>query len=647
MIIRKLRASFGCLENEELKLKEGLNIIEAANESGKSTWCAFLRCMLYGVDSSQRERGGVKPDKLRFAPWSGAPMEGEAELEYRGMSVTLRRGTKNPAAPLREFSATYTGTDEPAAFLRPTDAGEQLTGVTESVFERTAFIRQAGMGVGANPELEKRIASLLSSGEEDASYTEADERLRAWQRRRRFRNRGHLPELEGEIDDVRGRLAAIEKATRELGELEDMGESCRLRRDHLAERLERERRERRDEALRRLADMRAQMRKREEDAASQRDERARLRDSLDASRFAPAEPPAARQRAEREAREAERLRQQAAGRSLTWLWAGLLTLALAALALRFLPAAAGIAGWATVCAGALGVLAAGAALADWLLRRRRRKAGAACAALLADCGAASPEDVRAAAEEYGALWERCRAAEAAAEKLRLDAETLTKQQKDLEEKILGDALGGGEETGTAQALADAERELAGLRETCAMAKGRLDTLGDKLVLESRLESLEEQRALEERRYKALELALEALREANTELQNRFSPALAQRTAQLYARLTDGRYGEVTLDRELSAMLRRRGDTLPHESAFLSQGACDQLYLALRLALCEMALPGEEKCPLILDDALVSFDDARMALALELLRELARERQIILFTCQSREGKYIRAHAEKA
>ena len=39
---------------------------------------------------------------------------------------------------------------------------------------------------------------------------------------------------------------------------------------------------------------------------------------------------------------------------------------------------------------------------------------------------------------------------------------------------------------------------------------------------------------------------------------------------------------------------------------------------------------------VLDDALANFDDSRAALALECLEELGEERQILLFTCHSRE-----------
>ena len=51
-------------------------------------------------------------------------------------------------------------------------------------------------------------------------------------------------------------------------------------------------------------------------------------------------------------------------------------------------------------------------------------------------------------------------------------------------------------------------------------------------------------------------------------------------------------------------------------------------------MCRLCLP--EKPPLVLDDALCAFDDERLTLALQLLRELGQEQQILLFTCHTRE-----------
>ena len=59
---------------------------------------------------------------------------------------------------------------------------------------------------------------------------------------------------------------------------------------------------------------------------------------------------------------------------------------------------------------------------------------------------------------------------------------------------------------------------------------------------------------------------------------------------------------------------------------------------MRLAVCELVLPAEEPCPLVLDDALANFDDGRCGLALEALARLGEERQILLFTCHSREAR---------
>ena len=199
MMIKKLDATFGRLDGESLELHEGFNVISAPNESGKSTWCAFIRAMLYGVDSSERQKAGFLPDKMRYAPWSGAAMQGSMQIESDGNDITVVRTTKTASAPMREFSAVYTGTNTPVEGLNGANAGEALTGVSRDVFRRSAFIEQGAVAVTHSAELEKRIGAIVSAGDEDCSYTEADERLRQWQRKRRFNRYGRLPELEDEL----------------------------------------------------------------------------------------------------------------------------------------------------------------------------------------------------------------------------------------------------------------------------------------------------------------------------------------------------------------------------------------------------------------------------------------------------------------
>ena len=144
---------------------------------------------------------------------------------------------------------------------------------------------------------------------------------------------------------------------------------------------------------------------------------------------------------------------------------------------------------------------------------------------------------------------------------------------------------------------------------------------------------------------ALTAALDELALADEEMRSEFSPALAKSAASVLSRLTGGAYTELTLDRELNALVRCAGEPVLHESAFLSRGTADQLYLALRLALCDMLLGGENPCPIVLDDALINFDDARMGHALDYLAEIAQHRQILLFSCHSREKRYIQTKNE--
>ena len=77
----------------------------------------------------------------------------------------------------------------------------------------------------------------------------------------------------------------------------------------------------------------------------------------------------------------------------------------------------------------------------------------------------------------------------------------------------------------------------------------------------------------------------------------------------------------------------RGNPTVEAEVWLADGTIDQLYLALRLAVAEELTP---EAPLVLDDALVRFDDGRMAQALKILKEMAKNKQVICFTCQNRE-----------
>ena len=115
--------------------------------------------MLYGIDTAQRGRAGKKPDKVLYAPWSGSPMAGTMEITFGGKDITLLRSTRIPSAPMRVFSAVYSRSGQPVLDLTGENAGETLTGASLPVFERTAFIGPAGLGVSRRlPRQTRRFA---------------------------------------------------------------------------------------------------------------------------------------------------------------------------------------------------------------------------------------------------------------------------------------------------------------------------------------------------------------------------------------------------------------------------------------------------------------------------------------------------------
>ena len=91
----------------------------------------------------------------------------------------------------------------------------------------------------------------------------------------------------------------------------------------------------------------------------------------------------------------------------------------------------------------------------------------------------------------------------------------------------------------------------------------------------------------------------------------------------------GRGGGFVTAQALLIAIRDMGEECPVEA--LSEGARDQLYLALRIAAVETYAAQAEPLPFIADDLLVHFDDTRAAAAIALLADLGRTTQVILFT----------------
>ena len=136
------------------------------------------------------------------------------------------------------------------------------------------------------------------------------------------------------------------------------------------------------------------------------------------------------------------------------------------------------------------------------------------------------------------------------------------------------------------------------------------------------------------RYVRLRLAAEVLRGAIQRRREQSQGPVLARASELFRDLTLGSFAglRVDFDEEGEAVLvglRPGGQTVSVTG--MSDGTCDQLYLALRLASLETYLADREPLPVVVDDILIQFDDRRAAAALEALVELSRKTQVLFFT----------------
>lgn len=636
MTINKLTASFGKLNGESLELTDGLNVICAPNESGKSTWCAFIRAMLYGIDSAERQKAGHLPDKLRYAPWSGAAMQGEMELSAGGKDITITRTTKLKSAPMRELSAVYTGTNIPVEGLDAANAGEMLTGASREVFKRSAFVEQGSIVISSSPELEKRISAIVSTGDEDCSFTEADEQLRAWQRSRRYNRRGKLPELEERMAETKKRLAELDSLANESERLTQQLEQGRQNCRQLENAITESRKTARRDALSNLQNLRKELNAANEAHEKADDERDARRAALCGCVIGERLPDEVAAEVRADTEKCLELKEVSERRTSPFAAVLLLILALAVIASAIFIVPADFALYAFIAGGVLCLAALLLAIRYSKAKNAVSDAGRQRRILLSKYKAEDERGIKSCYEEFLKLFDELSAAEneekRTAQRL---AEMRTTQEK-TEAKTLQelDFSGGDNEA------SQLSRELSAAQRSCDMLsariseiKGRVDAMGDPLVLGSELNNMESLYAALQSEYDAIALAVDTLRAADADIQGRFSPELGKLAAHYMSVVTDGRYEGVLINRDFSAKTKLSGDTVPRETEYLSAGTLDLMYLAVRLAVCTLALPENSACPLILDDALVNFDAERTQQAMKLLREISKQRQVILFTCK--------------
>ena len=197
-------------------------------------------------------------------------------------------------------------------------------------------------------------------------------------------------------------------------------------------------------------------------------------------------------------------------------------------------------------------------------------------------------------------------------------------------------------TGLIEALESMNQRAGELAAVLAQAETERDFDRIKIEVQEVTTRLEEART----DFARLLLAKHMLEAAIATWESKRQPEVYLRASRLLSLMTEGRWTRVSLTREgtlevADALGRTR------QPVHLSLGTCQQLYLALRIALLTCADNVGRAIPILADDILVNFDEQRRLGAARALVELSEQRQVILFTCHEGVARALKKAAKQS
>lgn len=625
--------SFGKLSDVKIKLCDNFNVIYGQNESGKSTLIAFIRAMLYGLS----EKKNKTPDRIAYMPWDGSEAGGDMVLTCAGKKLRIHRtfDRNNHRKDQCQISDMIKGVELNLD-------GEDITGLTLSAFDSTVFIRQLSVTRVAdeNKDLYNKLVNMAQTGQEDTDAGNAliylEDRIKELSGRRKdvsinsvmerrnllerelnelIKQHQLMMEDESRLLDLKERLKVLED---EIDQLDKIKPSLMMldewERDFSKlkleiERLDGEIKELEKTSLNGYREELKQKQKKLDELLSQK------RSYVD-----------------------DQILKRYAGYSV-YLTLGIVLAAAGLLAAFLNPLF-------------FTFLAIGAIVAFVGYKGRNRY------------------------YQLIQMKQQAEDQEALAKQLILDIDSIKVLINETETR-LGQLRFAKDEK--KQRLQELKKRIDDLMDSLSAynmviewrysntSKGYdLDSImelssqkiKEKEMIISQIASIDERwkdgeifkripelrqeidlldRLIEKMNfeYKAFKLAYDVMRNCLEEVNTDFTPRLINRAGEIIKSIT-GRYDRVGIDSEnlkLSVIV-------PEYSVFkspfdLSGGTADQIYLGFRIALADAAA-SDKNPPLILDDALVQYDDERLKNTLRFLVEYSKKRQVILFTCHRRE-----------
>lgn len=616
--------AFGKLQSVNLSFNSGVNVLQNKNAFGKTTFAAFVRAMLYGLNYSYTKEGDERVnDVTRYCPWGfGGKFGGSMTVEHNGATYRIERFFGGTA---RAEVLSVTNESTGAAVDVSGGVGEYFLGLTADSYDRSTYFPQEAVELATNENLDGRLANLVDS----ADYDKVQEKLLAYRRQKRAGRGvgGTIAQLDNEIFDLQRKLHEAELAentqarnAEQYSANEAQLQQLNARKCGIQRQLEEVKRnivlnsptEEQLAAKQRLMDAKLALTKYSQDLVADRQRVVALGDRI-----------------------AQTPRHPNVQKASPKWW-------LVVLAAVLILGGAGLcfAGKIPLLIGGGILVVVGAALLAVALLSARNKGVETLQStewdeLVTDYMRIVGKYVDVAGKDYE-------------EAARLFWQYFADYERDCRVYQTVESLTPSMPNGDVAALNARERELTSQLAAVTSEiqriyrmQGSLENavqnaqVADRAEIEDKILNAQQAKAVEEQKFATAERVSALLTQAKENLSGGYLPKLKTRVSQLVDFVTNGQY-EVSLDGKFAIRIRENGQT--KQLSCFSRGVREIVLLCFRVALSELLYDGA--VPLVVvDDAFVNYDEDNFVRATALLKELATKcgTQVIYFTCHNRLG----------
>ena len=592
--------NYGKIENSEVFLQNGINLIKGYNEAGKSTILSFLNSMLYGIDKTKK---GNISEYDKYLPWLSTNFSGS--MNYRldnGNNYYVFRDFKKKTPIIldrnrNDITANFKQSKKGIDFL------EEQIGVDKKTFQNTSISYQKLVVLDDKnkAEMSGKLANLISTGEENYSYDDIIKRLN----NKQLEEVGTSRTKKRPINNLEERILKLEQERREVLNIKDKKERMTEEREEIQKKFATV-----GYIKQMITEIKENFLKKETEKKIYTEIYNRIE----------------KKKEEIEEKKKERIdviTKEKVFDRIKWIYL-ILTLIAIPTAYFYIYSLIGY----VLLLIFIYIIAKNNSdkrMAD--LEEKNRAVEKELNILRKDV----IQDERVIQKEKKEFEERFENV-----KKQMFQKYKNFVNREYLERILKKDI-----EGVFKEASEIEKEYENTMYRLSQINAERNvvesTSGKLAEIVEELEELKQEREKLLNYNDTIEIAKEILKESYDELKNNVGPEFDKKLSYIVKKITNGKYDDVYIDINHNIKMKTEHGEYVNLERF-STGTIEQVNLALRLAYIDTI--SKESLPIILDEAFAFYDDERLANIMRFLSQEYIYRQVIIFTCSNREKKII-------